>query len=146
MDKGCLHAQLTSAHKWFYNTIECLTENDSAFVPKSGMFSVAQQVAHVAQTIDWFMKGAFDPRGFDMDFAAAEAKVSFDLAIAKAQEVISTSSDADLHHPIAEGPIMGGHPRVGIIGAILEHTAHHRGSLAVYARLLGKTPKMPYSE
>ncbi len=26
------------------------------------------------------------------------------------------------------------------------HTAHHRGALAVYARLLGKVPAMPYMD
>jgi uncharacterized damage-inducible protein DinB len=26
----------------------------------------------------------------------------------------------------------------------VEHTAHHRGALTVYSRLLGKVPPMPY--
>ena len=32
-----------------------------------------------------------------------------------------------------------------VIGALADHTAHHRGALAVYARMVGKEPKMPYS-
>jgi len=39
---------------------------------------------------------------------------------------------------------MGGRPLFEIIGAMVEHTAHHRGALAVYTRLLGKVPPMPY--
>jgi uncharacterized damage-inducible protein DinB len=27
---------------------------------------------------------------------------------------------------------------------MVEHTAHHRGALTVYSRLLGKVPLMPY--
>jgi uncharacterized damage-inducible protein DinB len=41
---------------------------------------------------------------------------------------------------------MGGEPRLAIVGAICEHTAHHRGALAVYARLLGYAPPIPYGE
>jgi len=40
---------------------------------------------------------------------------------------------------------MAGEPRAAIIAAIAEHTAHHRGSLAVYARLLGYVPPIPYT-
>jgi uncharacterized damage-inducible protein DinB len=41
---------------------------------------------------------------------------------------------------------MGGQPRHSIIGALIDHTAHHRGALTVYARLLSKVPPMPYGE
>jgi len=27
---------------------------------------------------------------------------------------------------------------------MVEHTAHHRGALTVYSRVLGKVPAMPY--
>jgi uncharacterized damage-inducible protein DinB len=43
------------------------------------------------------------------------------------------------------GEIMTGAPKMAVVGAIGDHTAHHRGALAVYARLLGKEPKMPYA-
>ena len=39
---------------------------------------------------------------------------------------------------------MGGVPKFAVISALSDHTAHHRGSLAVYACLIGKEPKMPY--
>ena len=41
---------------------------------------------------------------------------------------------------------MGGVPRAAILSGITDHTAHHRGALTVYARLLGKTPPMPYAD
>ncbi len=157
MNKECSAAQLQAAHRYFYNTIECLTEHDSNFTPQPGMYSAAQQVAHAALTIEWFLQGAFAPDGFDLDFAAADAKVRqinslaqakarFDRAAARALDDLQTKSADDWSKPIADGPILGGHPRSGIIGAMIEHTAHHRGSLAVYARLLGRVPKMPYSD
>jgi uncharacterized damage-inducible protein DinB len=48
--------------------------------------------------------------------------------------------------PLPPGPVMGGMPRMAIVGAIQDHTAHHRGALTVYSRLCGHTPAMPYME
>ena len=46
---------------------------------------------------------------------------------------------------MADNPIFGPAPRHTIIGPALDHTAHHRGALAVYLRLRGKKPAMIYS-
>ncbi len=138
-------------------TCSVFREEDSAYAPTPGQFTVAQQVAHVAQTIDWFMEGAFRPEGFDMDFAVHHAAIrdvhSLKAAMAwlarwvdAAAALLATKTDADMAAPIADGPVMGGMPRSAIIGGIAEHTAHHRGSLAVYARLLGYAPPMPYAD
>ena len=48
--------------------------------------------------------------------------------------------------PLPPGPIMGGQPRLAIFGALTDHSAHHRGALTVYSRLLGKVPPMPYMD
>ena len=157
MKKEHLAGALQAAGKHFHNTIECLSEADSTFAPREGTYSAAQQVAHAGRTIDWLMQGAFGPQGFDMDFEKADREVKkvhslkqaieiFDRAIAAAADKIHSSSEEELAKPIAPGPIMGGQPRNVIVGAIVDHTAHHRGSLAVYARLLNKVPKIPYSE
>jgi uncharacterized damage-inducible protein DinB len=37
-------------------------------------------------------------------------------------------------------------PSIVYLSFLIRHTAHHRGALTVYARLLGKTPLMPYGE
>ena len=47
-----------------------IEEADSQFRPHEGMMTVAQQVAHTAQTLDWFIEGASRPQGFDLDFEA----------------------------------------------------------------------------
>lgn len=155
MLKKQLIDQLDIGFRFFKNTIEIFTKEDSAFAPAEGVYTTAQQIAHTAQTVDWFIEGAFLKDQFDMNFEQHDKKVrsinsiqaakdwlkkSFD----NAKSVISSKNDEELQAPLPEGPILSGVPRAAIIGSILDHTAHHRGSLAVYARLVGKTPKMPY--
>ena len=117
--------------------------------------TVAQQVAHTAQTIDWFIEGASRPEGFDLDFekhAKATAKVvslisarqMLEAAYASAFDFIRSRSAEQLAKPLPSGPIMGGQPISNILWSLVEHTAHHRGVLTVYSRLLGKVPPMPY--
>ena len=140
----------------FDRTTDCLHEEDSGFAPREGMLTVAQQVAHVAQTIEWFLEGAFSERGFDLDFekherrirevtSLAEARSWLGRAVSAAVERLGAVEPAEMEKPIAEGPILGGAPRSAIVAAMTDHTAHHRGALAVYARLRGKTPAMPYA-
>ena len=43
------------------------------------------------------------------------------------------------------GEIMKGAPKMAVIGGITDHSAHHRGALSVYARLLDRIPMMPYT-
>ena len=150
-----LVAQLESSLKHFKGTMSALDESDSAFAPREGMFTVAAQVSHVAGTVDWFMEGAFGD-GWDMDFethegharavtSLAEAVAHLDRAYAAAIATIGSTSDEALFAPIADQAIMGGAPRAAVVSAIVDHTAHHRGSLAVYIRLLGRVPAMPYA-
>ena len=149
--------ELNAAEEFFNRSTRNLTEELSTFAPAAGMMTVAQQVAHVAQTVDWFIEGAFRAEGFSMDFESmtketdavtslAAARAWFAKAIANAKAVVATKSDAELMTPLAEGPIMGGMPRMAVFGAINDHTAHHRGALTVYARLKGIVPPMPYME
>jgi uncharacterized damage-inducible protein DinB len=150
-------ADLESAHEFFNRSTRNLTEAHSTFAPAEGTMTVAQQVAHVAQTIDWFVEGAFRPEGFDQNWeeqakinkgytSLATARAWFERAIGAAKDRVASLSDAELLVPLPEGPIMGGAPRIAIFGALTDHTAHHRGALTVYARLNGVVPPMPYME
>jgi uncharacterized damage-inducible protein DinB len=150
-------AELESAQEFFNRSTRNLAEAHSAFSPAAGMMTVAQQVAHAAQTVDWFVEGAFRPEGFDMDFdkhthvihgctSLTDARAWFERAMAGAREAVAGKSDAELLTPLPPGPIMGGAPRMAVFGAITDHTAHHRGALTVYARLKGVVPPMPYLE
>lgn len=126
------------------------------FVPEEGMMSVAQQIHHIAFTVKWFREGAFGA-GFNMDFEALEAENRKELSLEDALAEVAREydelaafvepmSEAELMQPLTPNPVFGEIPRVAVFSAQMDHTAHHRGSLAVYLRLLGITPKMPYTK
>ena len=117
--------------------------------------SRAQQIAHAAQTLDWFIEGASRPEGFDLNFeehakalekvtSLAAARQLLDAAYAKAIDYLRSQSPEALAKPLPPGPVMGGLPISDIVWAMVEHAAHHRGALTVYARMIGKVPVMPY--
>ena len=150
-----LVSQLETSRKYFKTTLSAFSEDDSGFAPGPGLFTVAAQVAHAADSVDWFVEGAFG-KGWNMDFEAheasaravtslAEATAWFDRAYAAAVSAVESASADDLAAAIPDARIMGGAPRAAVVNAIVDHTAHHRGSLAVYARLMKKEPPMPYS-
>jgi uncharacterized damage-inducible protein DinB len=157
MIKQSLQGQLSSMKEFFDRSTRVLTEQDSSFAPDPAMFTVAQQVAHAAQTVEWFVRGAFAGGGFDMDFermdkevrkvkSLADARAWMDRACQEAASVIDSHSDQEWTSPLPAGPIMGGLPKMVIFGALTDHSAHHRGALTVYSRLLKKVPPMPYME
>ena len=158
MTPEALIAQLEQTRDFFDRVVAPLTEDDSTFRPNDAMFTVAQHVAHAAQTVDWFIDGAFfRDDGFDLDFAAHEHEVrdaaSLDAARAwwiramdRAIAVVRQQAPSELSEPLPAGPVMGGAPRGAIVAGIADHSTHHRGALAVYARLVGKTPGSPYSD
>jgi uncharacterized damage-inducible protein DinB len=148
--------KIDSTETYFDQTLSVAEEEHGSFCPKEGMFSLAEQVGHVAQTVDWFVEGMFSKSGFNMEFEELEEKVRavntlgeakkwLGEAFERAREKVLQSDDDSLKDRIAPGPIMGGVPRYIAIGAISDHTAHHRGSIAVYLRLLGLEPPMPYA-
>jgi uncharacterized damage-inducible protein DinB len=65
-------------------------------------------------------------------------------AYANAVQFLRSRSAEDLARPLPPGPVMGGAPVTDIVWSMVEHSAHHRGALTVYARELGKVPPMPY--
>ena len=149
--------ELASAREFFNRSTRNLTEEHSTYAPAEGVMTTAQVVAHVAQTVDWFIEGAFRPEGFNMDFegmakecmaytSLAKAREWFEKSIADATKVIESKTDADMMAPLPAGPIMGGMPRIAIISSITDHTAHHRGALTVDARPKGIVPPMPYMD
>lgn len=143
--------QLLASKEFFARSTSVLEEADSQFRPTPDQMTAAQLVGHVAQTLHWFVDGV--ERGeFNLDFAKeaaaleavtslAAARKELDAAFARAIEFARTQ---DMARPLPPGPIMGGQPVGDLVWAMVEHTAHHRGALTVYSRLLGKVPPMPY--
>jgi len=145
-------AQLLASKDFFDRSTRVLEEADSDFRPTAEMMSVAQQVTHVAQSLDWFVDGATRPEGFDLDFAAHAAALAKVTSLTAARAMLDAAytraigfcQTTDLSRPLPAGPVMGGQPIGDVVWAMVEHTAHHSGALSVYSRLLGKTPPMPY--
>jgi uncharacterized damage-inducible protein DinB len=69
----------------------------------------------------------------------------FDDAYAKAIDFAGKQTSETLAAPLPAGPIMGGEPLYNLFWSIIDHTAHHRGALTAYTRLLNKVPVMPYA-
>ena len=147
--------ELESSLKFFKATLSAFESDDAGFAPNPEMYTVAGHVAHAADSVDWFVEGAFG-KGWDMDFEALIAKAKavtsleeatewLDRAYANAIKVVGGASDQELFEPIPDTRIMNGAPRIAMVSAVADHTAHHRGCLAVYARLAGREPVMPYS-
>ena len=147
---------LAATRKFFERTTRCLDESDSTFRAHPATMSIASHVAHTAQVADWFRAGAFDGV-WDMDFprlqaetdaasSLAAARAAFDAAWNALTARVETASEEELAAPMPDNPILGAVPRCHVISAVVDHTGHHRGALAVYARLAGKTPEMPYGD
>lgn len=147
--------ELESTRKFFKTTLSIFEPDNAGFAPYPELYTVASHVAHAADSIDWFIEGAFGG-GWDLDFDASiqkaktvtslqEAVEWLDRAFTNAIAVVGAASDQSLFEAIPDTRIMEGAPRMAVVTAIVDHTAHHRGSLAVYARLIGKEPPMPYA-
>jgi uncharacterized damage-inducible protein DinB len=147
--------QLLASKDFFDRSTRVLEEADSEFRPTADMMTAAQQVAHVAQTLDWFVEGVSRPAGFDLNFeelakaladvkSLAAARQMLEKAYANAIAYFGARTAEEFAKPLPPGPIMGGQAMSGVVWGMIEHTAHHRGALTVYSRLLGKVPPMPY--
>ena len=149
-----LVAQLETSHKYMRKTVSIFEEEDAGFAPQPELYTVAGHIAHAADTVEWFVEGAFG-EGWDMDFEALiararavetleEAVAWLDHAFEGAIATFGAASDEGLAAPIPDERIMGGSSRSAVVWPTVDHTAHHRGALTVYARLLGKVPAMIY--
>lgn len=152
---SALH-EIDATLRYFERTVSNLREEDSTFSPTPEMMTTAQQVAHTGSTVDWFREGAFGGE-WDMDFEAGARKVAEHTsleramqllreAFARMRERIEASSDDELAAALPDNPILGTQPRYHVIEALVDHTGHHRGTLAVYTRLRGRVPPMPYMD
>jgi uncharacterized damage-inducible protein DinB len=154
--KAWIDRELLSSQEFFERSARVLCEEHSGFAPSVGLYTVAQHVAHVAAVIDWFVDGTFSVSGFSMDHDGIERSVRAVVSLTEARSKVATAYErarrefaaqplAALEEEFPEGSLMRGAKWIAI-PAMMEHTAHHRGALTVYSRLLGLAPKMPYGE
>ncbi|HIA46439.1 MAG TPA: DinB family protein [Candidatus Hydrogenedentes bacterium] len=154
MTKQELINQVFASKTFLDKSTDVLTEEDSGITPVEGMMTAAQQIAHIAQTADWFLEGVFGD-GFNMDFEESAKEIMKVTSLSEARdwlqrsydnvvETVGSKSEEELAELTPESSVMGSTPKVLVLGGIPEHTAHHRGALTVYTRLAGKVPSMPY--
>ncbi|NJL28827.1 MAG: hypothetical protein HC897_13510 [Thermoanaerobaculia bacterium] len=93
MDPKSLIAELEATRDFFDRSTSCLAEKDSEFAPHGELMTAAQQVMHVAQTIDWFFEGAFRPEGFDMDFERHMVEVRETRSLETARAALAKAWD-----------------------------------------------------
>lgn len=157
MTPEAIATSVETSRDFFNRSTRVLQEEHSQFAPANGMFTAAAVVAHTAQTIDWFFEGAFAEAGFNTDFERMDKEVRgctsldaarkwFDAATDRAKAVALSHSAEEWAALLPASSIMGGVPRYAIASALTDHTAHHRGALTVYSRLLGLVPPMPYGD
>jgi uncharacterized damage-inducible protein DinB len=77
---------------------------------------------------------------------SAELVAALDNAVAQAREALQRTTDAHLETPwrlLAGGNLAFEQPRLHVIRDTFLHSAHHRGQMTVYLRLLGsKVPSV----
>lgn len=156
MNKADAIDLIRKQQKFFNKVVGQFKPDNAEFRPLPEMYSVVEQIRHTGLTVHWFIEGAYGA-GFNMDFEGfekavrqpctfAEAAAGFDKACDDAVAIIEAGADDALLQPLPENPIFGPVPRVTVLGALSDHTAHHRGSLSVYLRLVGITPRMVYED
>jgi uncharacterized damage-inducible protein DinB len=156
MTRESIKEMLSSMREYFNRSTRPLGEEHSGFAPQEGLYTVAGHVAHVAQTVEWFVDAAFgkdwrmDFEGMDKEVRAvtslSQARAWFERAVEKALHETERHSDEEWASVFPPNPIMGEAPRFAVVSAVTDHTAHHRGALTVYQRLLGLKPPMPYMD
>src|ERR1035438_2965184 len=83
--------QLLASKEFFERSTRVLDEADSTFRPREGMMTVAQQVAHTAQTLDWFIEGASRREGFALDFEQQAKALDGVTSLAAARQMLETA-------------------------------------------------------
>src|SRR3954465_3338243 len=96
--------QLLASKDFVDRSTRVLDEADSQFRPNDQMMTVAQQVAHIAQTLDWFIQGASRPEGFDLDFQAHALQLENVNSLAAAREMLDNAFAAAIAYLRARTP------------------------------------------
>jgi hypothetical protein len=69
--------KLRASQEFFERTLACMQEEDGTFQPQESAFSTIAQVAHAAQTVDWFMGGIEEGKTFNTDSEGLEKELVY---------------------------------------------------------------------
>lgn len=149
-----IRAMMHESRQCFLRGIRPLTEEDSSYRIADAMRTVAQQVGHTAQVVEFFVEGGLGD-GFDYDYVAREEALSDVTSLEAATAWVNRAFDdaidrleraslGDLLRRLPEGGMLSNEFTISVIGGIVDGVAHQRGVLASYIEALGRTPGFPY--
>jgi len=143
--------QLLASQDFFDRSTRVLDEADSGFRPREGMMT--GRAAGRAHSPDSRLvhRGITRPGGFDLDFekhastlaavtSLAAARQMLESAYANSANSCARAARRISHNRSRPAPSWAANHQRHRMGMV-EHTAHHRGALTVYSRLLGKVPR-----
>jgi uncharacterized damage-inducible protein DinB len=137
------------------NILKDFKPEHSDYKPQKEMKTVGQQIRHIELTIKFHYYSTFGP-GFDMSFQEYLAEMKKPISLEKALQglhrmydeaiaMLEKTTAEELLADLPNNPMLGTGACYTVIYKNSEHTAHHRGALSVYLRMLGITPAMVYS-
>jgi hypothetical protein len=91
----------------------------------------------------WTEEATLDQEAIDDDASVRTALKAFDGTMDIVCRVFAQFTPEEMTSPLPRNPLDLRSPQ-HVLDILLDHTAHHRGALAQYARLLGHDPSIPY--
>ncbi len=157
MDGKSAASIITKERKHLDNIIKDLKPEHGEFRPVEEILTASQQIKHIALTTRWFYSKAlgtgFDFSSFDEYLEGMQKPIELMEAVRMLNETYDESvpafekmTEAQLGAVVKDDPMLGTFLISDLIYYNNEHTAHHRGALSVYLRLLGITPTMVYAK
>jgi uncharacterized damage-inducible protein DinB len=139
--KAAIVKQLKTSRDFTLKVAETMPDADYAFKLTPPQMSFAEQLVHLSQGLTYFLspfKGEKPnppkPASMNKTDVVAFVRSSFDHAI----EMVDTITPEQLSKEYKGGGSSS--TGVGLLIAMLEHTAHHRASAEMYMRAKGITP------
>lgn len=140
---------------YLQNILKDFRPEHGDFKPSEEMRTVGQQIKHIALTTKFYYETVFGS-GFTMSFEDYKAEMKKPISLEKAlkdldecynkaESLVGNKTAAELNAPLPDNPMLGEGTLESVIIRNTDHTAHHRGALTVYLRLLGIKPQIIYA-
>lgn len=124
-----------------------IDEGDLSWRPTPEQYSIGQQLLHIAQTEDLFAHGLFES---DWDYARVrfpesllsceELRYFFVEVRERTRDHLTTVRDEKLGEIVTVPGSPTEHSLRSWLWFLVEHEMHHKAQVAVYLRLMGRTP------
>jgi uncharacterized damage-inducible protein DinB len=141
---------------YLQNILKDFRPEHGHFKPTEEMRTVGQQIKHITLTTKFYYETVFGS-GFTMSFqeykeemkkliGLEDAIKDLDEIHNKAVSLVEDKTEEEMKAPLpSNNPMLGEGTLENVIIRNIDHTAHHRGALTVYLRLLGIKPEIIYA-